>query len=283
MLSVSPNIVPAAVYSTRAMARERSAVLLAKSITHWVAETDDGFALFVEGRHLDEARAQLAAYDAEQSEAARCREPPPAPLRPAGWPGIIIAVVMLAGLYAWQHADGSTLGDRWCRDSVAIFRDGEWWRAATALLLHEDPGHLAGNIFFGVMFGLFVARAFGAWTGWSMVMASGMLGNLVTAAVWYPDPYRGIGASTAVFGAVGILVGHGLHAASKHHGLRHHRAWLLPLGGGLALLGLFGSGTEHSMTDLAAHLFGFVCGLPFGFVASLWQQRSHRPAAVPAA
>jgi len=38
------------------------------------------------------------------------------------------------------------------------------------------------------------------------------------------------------------------------------KAWL-PLGGGLALLGILGSG-EHS--DIMAHLFGFVAGISLG-------------------
>ncbi|MGI8602864.1 MAG: rhomboid family intramembrane serine protease [Verrucomicrobiales bacterium] len=271
-----PNVAPVAVYPTRALARERSAVLLAKGFTHWTNETQNGFELFVEGRHVAEARTQLDAYDREQAEVAQ--HPPSAPLQQhaAGWGGLIIAAVLLSAIFRWQHKNGSTLSLEWSRDSVQIFGHGQWWRAATALVLHDDFAHLAGNIFFGAVFGIFVARAFGPWLGWSLVLVSGILGNLVTAAVWYPDPYRGIGASTAVFGAVGILVGAGVIEAAQHHGLRHHRAWMLPLGGGLALLGLFGSGGEKAGVDLAAHLFGFLCGLPLGALAGAWQQKQWR-------
>ena len=274
--SPEPNIFPAAVYPTRAAARERSAVLLAKGLDHWVSEAPGGFALFVEGRQLTEARVQLAAYDAEQAQAAAREPAPPMPHHAAGWKGMIVAAVVLACIFQWQHSGGGEVEEKWCRDSAAIFDRGEWWRLGTALLLHADLAHLAGNILFGAVFGGFVAWAFGPWLGWSMVLLCGILGNLVTAWVWHPDPYRGIGASTAVFGAVGLLVGHGLHEVRRRRGLRHHRAWLLPLGGGLALLGFFGGGDGQENIDLAAHLFGFLCGLPLGLAGGYWQERRLR-------
>jgi membrane associated rhomboid family serine protease len=270
---LEPNIFPAAVYPTRSAARERSTVLLAKGVDHWVAEAPEGFALYVEGQHLDEARTQIEAYDAEQGQAAAREAPPVRPHYAAGWKGMIVAAVVLICIFQWQKSAGTGIEEKWCRDSTAIFDRGEWWRLGTALLLHADVGHLAGNILFGAVFGGFVAWAFGPWLGWSMVLLCGVLGNLATAWVWHPDPYRGIGASTAVFGAVGLLVGHGLHEVRHCRGLRQHRAWLLPLGGGLALLGFFGAGDGKGDIDLAAHLFGFLWGLPLGLAGGFWQER----------
>src|SRR5438034_425376 len=64
-----------------------------------------------------------------------------------------------------------------------------------------------------------------------------------------------IGASTAVFGALGAL------AAFPQH---RRRAWV-PLGAGLALLAFLGTSKR---ADLAGHLCGFVAGLLLGAVAS---------------
>jgi membrane associated rhomboid family serine protease len=69
-----------------------------------------------------------------------------------------------------------------------------------------------------------------------------------------------------------LLVVHGMVWSQGGGGMRRHRPWLVPLGGGLALLGVFGSGGEDLNVDLAAHVAGFAGGMLVGVGPSWWQR-----------
>ena len=135
---------------------------------------------------------------------------------------------------------------------------GELYRSVTSLMIHANAAHLAGNMLGIAIFGTAVCTITGWCIGWFMILATGALGNLMNA-VLYKTSHLSIGASTAVFGAVGILAAHQFFKKFSLPGQRM-KAWL-PLGAGLALLSILGSG-EH--TDLTAHLFGFMAGLILG-------------------
>jgi membrane associated rhomboid family serine protease len=128
---------------------------------------------------------------------------------------------------------------------------GEWWRAATALTLHADAGHAAGN---AVALGLLLwalARRLGPGPATWLALGAGLAGNAATALVTRGG-HLSVGASTAVFGALGALTV--LHAPRR-------QAWLA-LASGVALLGMLGTGER---SDLFAHLFGFVAGVAEGW------------------
>ena len=115
------------------------------------------------------------------------------------------------------------------------------------------------------MFGLFAAQALGGGVAWCGIVLAGALGNLLNALV-QPAYHSSLGASTAVFAALGILVAHALryrHAVAAGSGLI--RRWS-PLVGGVALLAYTGTGGER--TDVVAHLTGFLAGLALGWVCS---------------
>ena len=92
------------------------------------------------------------------------------------------------------------------------------------------------------------------------------------AAFFYPERWAGVGASTAVFAAVGLLVAHGMIWSHGGQGFRRHRSWLVPFGGGLGLLGVFGSGGDGLNVDVGAHLAGFVAGVAVGMPVAWWQR-----------
>jgi rhomboid protease GluP len=125
-------------------------------------------------------------------------------------------------------------------------------------MLHGGYPHLAGNMAGIAVFGTAVCNITGAGVGWLMILLTGILGNLANAAL-FQYGHISIGASTAVFGAVGILAAYQLYRKIQIPGQRM-RAWL-PIAGGLALLAFLGS-SEHS--DLTAHLFGFIAGIFLG-------------------
>jgi membrane associated rhomboid family serine protease len=140
---------------------------------------------------------------------------------------------------------------------------GELWRAVTALTLHADTLHVVGNALSGSIFLAAVNRRLGDGRGPLLVLIAGTAGNLLNA-LWYQTGHLSIGASTAVFSAVGILAASQL---SLDRG-QAQRGWLeraAPVVGGLALLGTLGA-SPHS--DLLAHLFGLLAGLLIGLLAT---------------
>jgi membrane associated rhomboid family serine protease len=147
---------------------------------------------------------------------------------------------------------------------------GEWWRLITALTLHADWLHLVSNLSIGGLFIIFLCREVGSGMAWSLLLASGILGNLANAFFQMPD-HRSVGASTLVFGAVGIL---GAISVLRYRKELRKR-WPLPIAAAMALLALLG--TEGKQTDLGAHLFGFVFGILLGFGAEFIIERLGRP------
>ena len=77
-------------------------------------------------------------------------------------------------------------------------------RLVTALTLHADWQHLLGNLLIGGIFISRLCRDLRSGPAWLLLLASGALGNLANA--WLQNPaHRAVGASTAIFGAVGML------------------------------------------------------------------------------
>lgn len=145
---------------------------------------------------------------------------------------------------------------------VHLIHYGEWWRLITALTLHADWLHLLSNLTIGGFFVLFLCRELGSGLAWSLLLAAGTLGNWANAQLQLPT-HSSIGASTAVFAAVGILAAINL----VRHRLNSRGQWKLIAAAAVALLALLG--TEGKNTDLVAHLFGFVFGVGLGVATEL--------------
>jgi rhomboid protease GluP len=131
----------------------------------------------------------------------------------------------------------------------------------TALSLHADPLHLMSNLASGVIFGIFVAQILGSGVAWLTILLAGALGNALNALVQSPE-HTAIGASTAIFGALGILSGYMRRSrvVPWRGGLRR---WA-PLGAGIMLLAFLGFSGER--TDIGAHVAGFAMGGVMGFI-----------------
>lgn len=154
--------------------------------------------------------------------------------------------------------------------SAAEILQGELYRAATALMLHADVAHLVGNLAGLALLGTLVARSAGPGEGWLIILLSGISGNLLNA-LFFQDSHTSIGASTAVFGALGYLAAVQFSLRWQNRRYAPNKKTWLPLAGALALLGFMGTGV-HS--DLMAHLFGLVAGIGYG-VMDTWVFRPH--------
>jgi len=147
--------------------------------------------------------------------------------------------------------------------------DGEWWRTITALGLHADAAHLAGNIGFGALFGILLSQYIGSGAAWFTILLAGASGNALNAFL-YQTTHLSIGASTMVFAALGVLGVFSLNDGHQYQ-QRGFRRWA-PFFATLALLGFIGTAGER--TDVMAHLSGYFCGCMAGLI---WLTLLRRP------
>ena len=250
-----------------AEAREVLAVFSAAGVPYLVEREDaTGWTITVPAPWAEQAVRQLADYDRERR--AWPPAPPPAAadepeLGDEHWWSAALATALLLAFYhftgpfdAARPALAAGAAD--AQDILA----GQWWRLITALTLHGDFGHIAGNSICAFLIGYVVCRYLGHGLAWFAVLLTGAFGNLGATLV-YHDAHVSVGFSTAVFGALGLLAA--LRAAALWQaGRRDWRSWGLPLLGALGLLGLLGAAPN---VDLLAHLFGFLAGIALGFPA----------------
>jgi rhomboid protease GluP len=258
-----------AVHRRRSTIMRRSAVLLAKQMEHYIQRVSGGYAIFTRSEEMERAQRELALYAAEQTQQEHRPPPPRLMTHRTGWPlGVALGLgLALIHYYQWRSPElAQSWNDQWGRDTEKIITHGEWWRLVTALGLHADPIHLGSNLFFAACFGILVAMEYGACWGWLLLVLSGVLGNGLVCTLTAADSYRGIGFSTAVFGGVGLLVAQGLAYAWRWRHWSTQKAWVVPLAGGLALLGLFGSGAGDAQVDVLAHVTGFLSGIILGLI-----------------
>jgi membrane associated rhomboid family serine protease len=238
-----------------------SLVLEARGIPYRLESENGRSALLVPAHQRRRAEGELRRYEEEN----RGWPPPPPPEVPmVRNDKSTLAVLVALGLFhdLTFQAPGRFLGIavEWHRlgamDSGRVFH-GEVWRLLTALTLHADGLHLAGNLILGGLLLVHLNRQLGVGLGTALVLVVGALGNLTNALV-RTAPHVSLGASTAVFGALGALVGRAAWGAAR----RDWRRWLIPVGAGAGLIALTGVGDAR--TDYLAHLFGFGWGLVAG-------------------
>jgi len=238
-------------------------VLEARSVPCLLRADEEGMWLLVPDQHLSRARRELRLFEEENRH-----WPPSPPDSPAveNVMATLAALLLLATFHNITLLDtplfGHSLPDWTAAGSAdaGAIRNGQWWRLLTSLTLHADWAHLLGNLAFGGIVIVSLCREFGSGLAWSLLLSAGALGNMVNAWVQRPE-HRSVGASTLVFGAVGILAAANLVRHRQHR----HGQWFLPAAAALALLALLGS--EGKNTDLGAHLFGLACGMTLGLIA----------------
>ena len=238
---------------------ELALVLSARGFEHLKSYSLDGWQLSVPAASAASAAAELAAYRRENARLIGQRLLPEVG---RGWPAAAAYCVTLMALYVCVRQNALELdwygAGRLQAGRVVM---GEWWRTVTALTVHLDLDHLAGNVAFGAFFGYFVARYLGPGVGWLAILGSATFANVVNALVQAPQ-HRSIGASTAVFAALGLLT-----AYTWRRGFLKETPWrarIAPIIAGIGLLAFTGTGGEN--TDILAHLAGFVSGFGCGLL-----------------
>lgn len=243
---------------TEARANELGLVLTARNLPFQRQSGPQGWELWVPLADAPAAAHELTLYRHENLK-------PVGGTRPveevaAGRAGVIWYVATLLAVFFALHTflfdlDWLAAG----RLEAGPLLHGEWWRAVTALTVHVELGHLLGNLAFGAFYGYFVGRYLGVGVGWLAVLLAAGSANALNA--WVESPaHRSIGASTAVFAALGMLATY----TWRRGYLRgtHWRARIAPIIASIGLLAFTGTAGEN--TDLGAHLFGFIAGLATG-------------------
>lgn len=243
---------------------ERALVLTSLDIPHETVRDDGLCRLIVPAGLAEKAKFEIWQFERENLPPPAKRSTPLPEFQNAV-PGIVGYVVVVC-LVAWLAGE-SAFDANWLaagRVDGELIRQGEWWRTITALTLHSGWRHIIGNIGFGTLFGILAGRLFGSGLTWlCVVVASGLANTMNTLLL--SSGHRSIGASTAVFAALGLVAGFVWRAKLMAQDRWAYR--LGPIVGGIALLAYTGTGDEN--TDIGAHLTGFVCGFAFGMLLTL--------------
>lgn len=241
-------------------AHEHGLVVLALGWPYWLTPTASGtYRLLVESDAAPAVQRHVAAYGRE-----RGGWPPPSIAdpwvgRPFAWltPSLWSALVLACYLRQAPWVAAGML------DAQAIFSRGEWWRIATALFLHGSAAHVISNALSGILIFTATVATLGLARGWLLITVAALSANFAMAAAHFPGEYRSVGASTALFAAVGLLTGRAIRVVARSLHPYRWRAMFVPLAAGATVLALHGASGEN--VDLGAHLAGFATGLLLGF------------------
>jgi membrane associated rhomboid family serine protease len=262
----------------RGQAEVYALVLSAKGIEVVIVPDANGFSLLVAPEDADQAEEELTAYDSENRGQPTGKRVSLAP------PNIDILLGYWAVLlFFFAAARHDALSVQWVEIGSAqtgLIRAGEWWRTVTALFLHVSGTHLLSNLAFGTVFLLLLSQVLGPGMTALGVVTAGAAGNALNALV-RPAFDTSIGASTAIFAAVGLLAALRQNWRPARRSLSP-RNWI-PLAGGMMLLALLGF--SEGQTDILAHVFGFLSGVCVGSLFA-WLDRpwpEDRPAQAKAA
>lgn len=261
------------VTASRKKAEEWKLVLTAAGIPSTIEKTSVGWALVFAWSDQDRVTRELTDFQQEQQELEA------AAANGAGYveygrtyAGILIAACFLGFYLVTGPRNPAVIWFREGSASAAAIIAGETWRTITALTLHADAPHVLGNAASCAVFVTALCRQLGPGVGSWLVLLAGAIGNAINALA-HGTHHSSVGASTALFGAIGIMVG--LQVATRRRRLtRRSRPWV-PVAAGLALLAMLGTGRN---ADIAAHFFGFAAGIPLGVAAALVTRRPARAA-----
>jgi len=223
-------------------------------------------------RALIERNASVCPFCGEKLRSPRARSSSGTPGRimgiipiPSTATSAIVAVTIALYGISWymtatsgaMQAMGGISGEvlwRLGAKSPAI-REGQWWRLVTAIFLHAGLFHIGMNLWCLFDLGPEVESLFSTAKFVVFYLVTGVLGFVLS--LWWRPMGMSIGASGAVCGLIGVLIG-----ASFHHGHlgKAYRGQLWRWMIYIAIFGIFFG------ADNAAHFGGLAAGVLLGYV-----------------
>ena len=239
-------------------AREYSLLLDSLSIPNNAVFRWNSWQIEVDISDYEKARSEIETYEKSgriekiHNKFAHIR------FQKVDWAQLFTTLALLAAfhvfIYEFDHIELIKAG----RSSAAAITEGEFFRAVTALTLHGDYKHLFSNIVFGGIVLWALSTMIGTGSALFLALFTGFAGNVMNA-FFYGSAHNSIGASTSVFGVIGVLAGLQFFDSFREKKLGR---WI-PFGAALGLLAMLGSSEK---SDVLAHLFGFAAGLPAGTI-----------------
>ncbi|MEO1033214.1 MAG: rhomboid family intramembrane serine protease [Bacteroidota bacterium] len=136
--------------------------------------------------------------------------------------------------------------------------NGEWWRLFTSMFLHAGFMHIALNIFGLVLGSLFIEPVSGRLKFLMVYILSGICASLTS--IWWHENTVSIGASGAIFGIYGALLGLLLtNAMSKEN--KKGLLYMLGIYVAISLISGLADGIDN-----AAHIGGLISGAIIGLI-----------------
>ncbi len=170
---------------------------------------------------------------------------------------IILACIVVSLLF-WLDSQNQVYVDYFAF-STANLLNGRAWTLVTALFIHADILHLAGNMIFLYVFGNTLEKEVGTGKTLSAFFVGGILSFLLGVFFYAPSDFL-VGASAAIFTltAVVLLV----------KPLKFSFIFLMPLGLVAIIYLIYNilavqSGAEGNIA-YASHVIGFAIGIPIG-------------------
>ena len=144
----------------------------------------------------------------------------------------------------------------------SITMDGEIWRLFSAMFLHGGIEHLFMNMLSLFLVGRSVEMLFSKVSYLSIYFISGLIGSLVS--IYFHPITVGIGASGAIFGIFGAVVGFALIHRHRMHS--EFKSFINSVG--IILLLNLGIGLAFPNIDMSAHIAGMITGVIGGAVVA---------------
>jgi len=227
-------------------------------------------------RALIERNASVCAFCGEKLRSARARSSSGAPARilgvipiPSTATSVVAAVTIALYAVSWYMTASSGSGQvnpasamggisgevllRLGAKSPYILA-GQWWRLVTAIFLHAGLLHIGLNLWCLLDLGPQVESMFSAAKFIVFYLVSGVAGFLLS--LWWSPFGMSVGASGAILGLIGVLIG-----VSFHHGHlgKEYRGQLWRWVIYILIFGLFFA------VDNAAHIGGLAMGMLLGY------------------
>ena len=185
---------------------------------------------------------------------------------------VIVFLIMGALGAGWIEVKSMTPYILYGANQGAATTDGEWWRLLTSMFMHYGLIHLLFNMWALYQAGHFVEKLQGRTLYALTYLASGLAGGFASIA-WHGDQTWSAGASGAIFGVYGAILGfllrekQGLPASIYSSLLKSSLLF--------AVYNIVFSATRAGI-DNSAHIGGVVGGIAMGWLVALPVDRAIR-------
>lgn len=187
---------------------------------------------------------------------------------PSHWPRATVAVVgLLVAISLVDLFSGGMLERALCGRGLDIYH-GQWWRVATANLVHGDLLHIAFNAYGIWTLGSILERLHG-WRPFLIVVVTGALGGSGLALALGDPLMLLVGSSTSAYALLGAVLAYFYVKVGSVAGL-----WQVPYSRQLLIWLAFGVYLSlQPGVSLLGHLGGFVPGVVLGIYFELHYAR----------